>query len=41
VRKTANILNTLPKSVQPTATQMLQAMWMVVQCSNARRHPRL
>lgn len=37
VHKTANVLNKLPKSVQPKATQMLHAIWMAETRAEARR----
>jgi transposase-like protein len=37
VHKTANVLNKLPKSVQPKATQMLRAIWMADTRTDAQR----
>jgi hypothetical protein len=37
VHKTANVLNRLPKSVQPKATQMLHAIWMAETRADAQR----
>jgi putative transposase len=37
VHKTANVLNKVPKSVQPKATQMLQTIWMAETRTTANR----
>jgi transposase-like protein len=37
VHKTANVLNKLPKNVQPKATQMLHAIWMAETRADAQR----